>query len=150
MSENDSEETIKLNFNFNFLKNKKVQWGIVIVLFALIAVLSVGMRLSNLPNLVDHTTGNYTLSDPDALYWLRLEGHLLSTGNLNGIDTMRNPGLNLTYSHDLIIYTITGAYKLLHSFNENITLRFVDTVYPAWGFLLALIIFFFLLFFLTE
>ncbi len=145
-----AEETLNLKLNFDFLKNKKVQWSLVILIFALIAIFSVGMRLSNLPLLVDHTTGNYTLSDPDALYWLRLEGHLLTTGNLNGLDPMRNPGLDVPYTQSLVVYTVVAAYKFVHSFNGAITYQFIDAVHPAYAFLIALAIFFFLIYFLTK
>ncbi len=147
---NKEDDTINFNFNWSFLKNKKFQWGLVVVLFAILAILSVGMRLSNLPLLIDHTTGNYTLADPDAMYWLRLEGRLVAGGNISGIDTMRNPGLNVTFTHDLVVYAVVGAYNLLHSFNSAITYQFIDTIYPAYAFLIALAIFFFLIYYLTK
>lgn len=149
-SSKESDEAINLNMNFDFLKNKKFQIVVVIFVFALIAVLAFSMRVSNLHLLVDHTTGNYTLSDPDAMYWLRLEGHLLATGNLNGIDTMRNPGLNVPYNHEFLVYTIVGVYKFLHNFNPGLTYQLVDTVYPAYAFLISLAVFFFLIYFLTK
>ncbi len=133
-----------------FFSNKKVQWAITAVLLLVIIFTSTSMRLSNLPLLVDSTTGNYSLSDPDALYWLRLEQHLLQYGNLSGIDTMRNIPLNVSYTQSLLVYTIVDAYKIINAFNPSITINLVDAAYPAYAFLAGLIIFFFLVYVLTK
>lgn len=146
------DESTKKTFHKvkEFAKNKKVQWILVTLIFLFILISSTTIRLSNLPLLVDHTTGNYTLSDPDALYWMRLEMHLLQYGNLNGIDTMRFPSLNLTYSHEMLVYVVADAYKFISSFNNTITFQYLDAVYPAYAFAISLIIFFFLIYFLTK
>ncbi|HTZ42181.1 MAG TPA: STT3 domain-containing protein, partial [Candidatus Omnitrophota bacterium] len=134
----------------DLLKNKKVQIGLTILILSVIVILSTMMRLSNLPLLVDHTTGNYTLSDPDALYWMRLENILIQGGNLNGIDSMRYPSLNITYTHELLPYIIADSYKFIHTFNLNITYQFLDAIYPAYAFAISLVIFFFLVYVLTK
>ncbi len=146
----DKADSINLNFNISFFKNKKFQLALVIVLFALIAIFATSMRLSNVPLLVDHTTGNYTLSDPDAMFWMRLEGQLLDTGSISGVDTMRNPGLNVHDTQELLVYLVVDAYKVIHNFNPSISYQFIDVIYPAYAFLIALAIFFFLIYFLTK
>ncbi|MDE1849016.1 MAG: hypothetical protein KGH55_03210 [Nanoarchaeota archaeon] len=150
----ESENKEEINFDFkkvkNFFSDKRVRWAITAIVLLVIIITATSIRLSNLPQLVDHTTGNYTLSDPDALYWLRLEQHLLQTGNLNGIDSMRYPSLNASYSHEMLVYVIVDAYKILSSFTHNVTIQLVDAVYPAYAFALMSIIFFFLVYVLTK
>ena len=103
-------------------KNKKFQVGLIVVLFLIILFSSTAMRLSNLPILKDVTTGKYIPADPDACYELRVAQKLLDTGNINGIDTMRNPGLNLTYSQEMLPKMLAMAYKTLHLFGSTISL----------------------------
>ena len=134
----------------NLLKNKKVQIGLTVLILLVIILFSTMMRLSNLSLLIDKTTGNYTLSDPDALYWLRLEGNLLQSGNLNGIDALRYPSLNITYTQELLPYIVVDIYKIIHPFNSSITYQFIDTIYPAYAFAISLVIFFFLVYVLTK
>ena len=133
-----------------FFSKKNVQWIITAIVLLVIIFTSTSIRLSNVTSLIDPTSGNYTLSDPDALLWMRLEGHLLQYGNLNGIDTMRYPALNVSYSHEMLVYVVVDAYKLIHSFDNKITYQFVDVIYPAYAFLIGLIIFFFLIYVLTN
>ncbi|MGA2130346.1 MAG: hypothetical protein ABSG05_01885 [Candidatus Pacearchaeota archaeon] len=134
----------------SFLKKKNVQIIITLVLFALILFSSVSIRLSGLPNLVDVTTGHYVLADPDAFYELRVAQTIVNTGNINGIDSMRNPGLNLTYTQEMLPMALANAYKILHSVNSSITLDYIDVLYPVVAFALSLIIFFILCWYFTK
>ena len=146
----DSETKAFFEKSKKFFSKKNVQWIITAIILLVIIFTATSIRLSNVSLLVDPTSGNYTLSDPDALLWMRLEGHLLQYGNLNGIDTMRYPALNVTYSHEMLVYVVVDAYKIISSFDNKITYQFLDVVYPAYAFLIGLIIFFFLIYVLTN
>lgn len=150
----EPEKEMEVSFDFKkvkkFFSDKRVQWAITAILLLVIIITATTIRLSNLPQLIDHTTGNYTLSDPDAMYWLRLEGHLLQYGNLQGIDNMRFIPLQVGYSHEFLVYVIVDAYKAIHAFSSSVTLDFIDTIYPAYAFLAGSVIFFFLIYVLTK
>ena len=134
----------------DFLKKRNIQIIITLVLFALILFSSVSIRLSGLPNLKDVTTGHYVLADPDAFYELRVAQTIVNTGSISGIDPMRNPGLNITYTQEMLPIAIATSYKILHSLNSSITLDYVDVIYPVVAFALSLIIFFILCWYLTK
>jgi len=61
------EENLKQTISRMF-KNKKFRIGLTVILFLIILISSVMIRISNLPLLVDKTTGQYGLADPDAYY----------------------------------------------------------------------------------
>lgn len=145
------EKKEKFLKNFDFLKDKKVQIGITIILFLFILISSFQLRLANLSSLKDVTTGKYIPSDPDACYELRVAQTLLDRGNLNGIDTMRDPGLNLTFTQELLPKVLVLSYKILNPINSaKFTLDYIDVMYPNVAFIFSIIIFFFLVFYLTK
>lgn len=136
---------------FNVAQNKKFQIGLTIVLFLIILFTSTQIRLSNIPNLVDKTTGEYLFADPDAYYMYRVaETYLARDGDLSGIDSMRNPGLNITYNKEILSPILVFSYKIFKPFNEDLTLRTVDVYYPAIAFFFSLIIFFFLVLYVSK
>jgi len=148
MGSDELTDTIKLNFDF--LKNKKFQWGIVIVLFLFILISSFSIRLSGLPNLVDKTTGHYVFADPDAFYEYRVAAAILSGTSLDSIDPMRNPGMNLTYTTEMLPKALVFVYKIINPLNNSITLDLIDVLYPPVAFAISLIIFFVLCWYLSK
>ncbi len=144
------KENIKQIF-FDVAKNKKVQIGLTVIIFLIILFTSTSLRLSNLPLLVDRTTGEYNLADPDAYYMYRVaQTYLERDGDLSGIDPMRGPGLNLTYNKEILSPVLVYSYKFLKVFNSDLTLNVVDVYYPAIAFSFSLIIFFFLVFYISR
>ncbi len=145
------EETIKINASFlSFFKQKKVQLGLTILIFLVILISSTSIRLSGLPNLIDKTTGHYVLADPDAFYEYRVAETIISQGNIRGIDVMRSPGLNLTFTQEMLPRVLAFSYNVLHSFNHSITLDYIDVIYPVVAFALSLIIFFILCWYISK
>ncbi len=155
----DEKDSIEINVSgakevfgkvTNFLKNKNIQLIIVLVLFAIILVSSTSLRLSNLSNLKDKTTGNYVFADPDAFYEYRVAQTIVNHGDVNSIDPMRNQGLNLTYTKELLPVVLAYAYKIINPINHSITLDYIDVIYPVVAFALSLIIFFVLCWYLSK
>ncbi len=147
---NTTEIKNKWEKTTKFLKKRNVQIAITLVLFALILFTSVSIRLSGLPNLKDVTTGHYDMADPDAFYEFRVAQTIVNTGNINGIDTMRNPGLNLTYTKEMLPFALAYSYNFFHGLNSSITLDYIDVLYPIVAFALSLIIFFVLCWYLSK
>lgn len=133
-----------------FFKKEGVQIALVLILFAILLISSVNIRLSGLPSLKDHTTGNYVFADPDAFYEFRVAETIITQGNINGIDPMRNPGLNLLYTQEMLPKILAYAYKIVHSTNSSITLDYLDAIYPVVAFALSLLIFFTLCWYLSK
>ncbi|MBS3084579.1 hypothetical protein J4411_01570 [Candidatus Pacearchaeota archaeon] len=144
------EETISLNFKFGFFKDKKFQIALTIILFLIILFSSFSMRLSGLPNLVDKTTGNYIFADPDAYYEYRVAEIIVNTGDISGIDLMRNPGLNLGYTQEMLPKILAFSYDFFHLFGSSITLDYIDAFYPVVAFALSLILFFVLCWYVSK
>lgn len=140
-----------LNLGKDIVSNKKFQIALTILIFAVILFTSTSLRLANLPLLVDRTTGEYNLADPDAYYMYRVaETYLEKDGDLSGIDTMRNPGLNLTYNKEILSPILVYSYKFFKIFNSDLTLNVVDVYYPAIAFSISLIIFFLLVYYISR
>ncbi len=154
MSEEDSKDKINLKEVSTKVKkvlsNKKILLGITLVLFTLILFTSVNMRLQNLESLKDATTGKYLPSDPDACYELRVAQTLLDNGNIGGIDAMRNPGLNISYTQEMLPKALVASYKFITMFNPKITLDLIDVLYPTVAFAISLIFFFILCWYVTK
>ncbi|VVB80603.1 Dolichyl-monophosphooligosaccharide--protein glycotransferase AglB [uncultured archaeon] len=132
------------------LSNKKFQIGITVLIFLIILISSTSLRLGNLDLLKDSTTGKYIPADPDACYELRVAQTLLEKGTINGVDTMRNPGLNVTFAQEMLPKMLVMTYKTLHAVGSSITLDQVDVLYPVAAFALGLIIFFILCWYLSS
>lgn len=152
MSEEHKEDFVKFDYKKikEFFMNKRVQLVLTVLLLLIIIVLSTTIRLSNLGNLKDATTGNYTAADPDALYFQRLAHVVLEHGNLNGVDGLRAPGTNITYLKEFNPYFIVGIYKVVKIFSSGVNLDIISMISPVIFFILGLIVFFFLILYLTK
>lgn len=138
------------DFAKSIVTNKKFQIALTIILFLILLINSTYLRLGNLDKLVDPTSGKYLPSDPDACYELRIAQTLVERGNIDGIDTMRGPGLNLTFAQEMLPKILAFSYKTLNFFGFEITLDKVDVLYPVVAFALGLTIFFFLCWYLSR
>jgi hypothetical protein len=98
--------------------NKKFQIGLTIVLFLVILISSTSIRLSNLPALVDQTTGLYTSNDLDSLYFYRMAETQLELGYLPEVDAMRAPGYNSSWVPEIIDNVLIWNYKILNFFKK--------------------------------
>ncbi|MDP3966109.1 MAG: STT3 domain-containing protein [archaeon] len=148
--ETSKEKSDSIKFNLEFLKNKKFQIALTLVIFLVILFSSVSIRLSGLPNLIDQTTGKYIFSDPDAYYEYRVAETIVNTGDISGVDSMRNPGLNLGYTQEMLPKVLAFSYDFFHFFGSSITLDYIDALYPVVAFALSLILFFVLCWYLSK
>jgi len=87
----------------DFFKSKKVQNILLVVLLLLTIFVGAYIRVQNLPNLIDPTTGDYTPLALDPYYFLRVSETLISNdGKLPETDVMRYPSINATWTSELI------------------------------------------------
>ena len=63
---------------------------------------------------------------------------------------MRYPLLKLPFSNELLPYTIVFLYKVIKPLSADITIRYVDVIYPVIFFVLGMLVFFFLILHLTK
>ena len=147
----DTEKVKKhLKTSFEFFKQKKVINILIIILFLIILIGSSWMRLQNLPLLKDSTTGEYVLADLDAFYFLRVAETIIETdGNLPAYDPLRKP-FNINWHPEILPQILVNIYKIVKVFYGDITLKFIDVISPVIFFVLGLIVFFFLIYFLTK
>jgi len=128
----------------NFLKNK---WNyIVYLLLGIILYIGAFIRTRSLPNLIDQVTGKYVPADPDSFLFLRYAQTLTENGALPAIDMMRFVPLGKVMAsiEVLVPYTIFYMHKIASIFWKNITVEYIDIIYPVVFFVLAGIFFFFL------
>jgi asparagine N-glycosylation enzyme membrane subunit Stt3 len=135
---------------FEFLKQKKILIILTIILLAIIIGITTSIRTSNISTLKDVTTGEYLTADLDAFYWLRLATILDVNGSYPAYDVMRYPPLKLPFSNELLPHALVFMHKTLSSIWSNMTLRYVDVIYPVIFFALGMIVFFFLTLKLTK
>ena len=148
-------ETIDLMKSFNvaknFITNKKVQNTIIIALLLLILVFGAWVRVQNLPGLKDGTTEQYIPLALDPFYFLRVAETIVDQGELPQYDEFRDPMITDTVWHpEILPQTIVLIYKVIKPFNSNISIQFVDVISPVIFFVLGLLVFFFLIYFLTR
>lgn len=140
----------RYNKTVKVLESKKILTIITILLLIAIIVFTANIRTNNISNLKDVTTGEYLTADLDAFYFLRLAEVLYENGNYPEYDSMRYPILKLPFSNELLPYTIVFLYKAIKPLSEDITLRYIDVIYPVIFFVLSMLVFFFLILYLTK
>lgn len=133
----------------SFLKKRKVQWILTSVFLLIILLWSSSIRLSNWDLLVDQTTGEKIPADIDALYFLRLSEELLERGSLGEVDVMRYTSANVPYLDEKMPQILVGVYKIGNLFGDY-TIREVNVFSPVLFFFVGLILFFFLIYSLTN
>ncbi len=104
------------------------------------------MRIRNLPLLKDVTTGNYIPVELDSFAFLRYAQYILEHGHIMDFDLMRYypNGYYPANEFSFVSHFIVWLYKFLHMFNSNLTLEYVDAIYPPLAFVVGLIFFFLL------
>lgn len=141
--QNDLIEERKERF-FGLFKNNISLAAIIILL--VIVIYSFNVRTSNVPNLKDVTTGNYTLGpDLDPFLFLRWAKDIAEHGSLMKNDTMRYYPLGYDTSAETLFvpYSIAYLYNILHFFDKSVTVEYAAVIYAAVFFALAVIAFFF-------
>jgi len=148
----DKEDFVKGYRNVSkFLSQKKVQNIIVIVLLLGLIVLGTYIRVQNMPLLIDKTTGDYIPLALDPYYFLRVAETMVETGgDIGTIDSMRYPALNVGWHQEILPSTVVLMYNVANVFDSEVSLRFVNVLSPVIFFILGLIVFFFLIFYLTR
>src|SRR3989344_6084789 len=111
----------------------------------LAAIISFGyyIRTRNLNLLIDITTKQYIPSDPDALLFLRYAEYILEHGKLMAIDALRYHPIGYPTSGENVVlsYVIVYLYKIIAIF-KDITLQYVDVIYPAIAYIFIIIFFY--------
>ena len=132
-------------------KNKKFQIVATTLIFLIILISSVHIRMSNLPVLVDKTTGLYTSNDLDSLYFYRIaETKIANGGVLPAVDVLRSPGYNVTWLNEILPDVMIGLYNVEKVFVPSMTFNYSATISGPIIFALLLIAFFALTYLLTK
>lgn len=121
---------------------KSANW-IYYGLLAIIIWFGYYVRTRNLSLLIDVTTNKYLPADPDATLFLRYAEYILENGKLMAIDTLRYHPIGYSTSGENVIlsYFIVYLYKFITIF-KDVTLQYVDVIYPALAFIIIIIFFY--------
>lgn len=127
----------ELNFSNKF-------WIILtIIVLAAIILFAVWIRVQNIPQLKDITTGNYTLGpDLDPFWFMRVAGEIVQYGHPLNPDMMRYAPNGFPASYNLHSYMMAWFYQFLHIFNKGISFEFASIIFPVVCFALVLLTFF--------
>ncbi|MCR4284911.1 MAG: hypothetical protein NUV97_02605 [archaeon] len=132
------------------LKDKRIQWGIVIVLLLIALFWSSSIRLSNWDLLTDQTTGEKIPIALDPFYFLRVSETIIKNGgSLPSTDVMRYPAANVEFSPEILSKTIVLLFNVANIFGEY-SIQEVDIFSPVAFYFVGLIFFFFLVYTLTK
>jgi asparagine N-glycosylation enzyme membrane subunit Stt3 len=121
---------------------EKQKWIVLPILIWLL-IFSAQFRTTNIPQLIDSTTGEYTLGpDLDPFLYLRLAEEI-NSGNLPELDCMRYiPICSNNYAKsNLMPLVIVGAYKIISLFKTT-TLAYAADILPVILFSISIIGFF--------
>ena len=139
-----------INKTTNFLKQKKVTNVIIILIFLTVLIWGSSIRLQNLPLLIDQTSGEYIPLALDPFYFLRVAETIVDNGGvLPTIDSMRYPSLGIPFTNELTPRAVVFMYQTANLFGDY-SLRYIDVISPVIFFALGLIVFFFLVYVLTN
>jgi asparagine N-glycosylation enzyme membrane subunit Stt3 len=119
---------------------------IVLVFILVLLVLAWHIRTANVPLLKDVTTGDYTLGpDLDPYLFLRYAKAIVENGSLPERDYMRYVPLGYKPTDEtwLLPYMMAYFHKFLSAFSE-VSINYSAMIFPAFMFLLTIIVFFFL------
>ena len=133
----------------DYLKQPRVAWTIVIILFLLTLIITTNIRTSNLSLLVDSTNGKVIPTALDPFYFLRLAETINNEGGLPAYDSMRYPTLNAAFSPEILPYAIVGLYHLVNIFGDY-TIGYVSVISPVVFYIIGMIFFFILIYLLTK
>jgi dolichyl-diphosphooligosaccharide--protein glycosyltransferase len=120
-----------------FLKNSS--WIYIIILIAIL-ILTFNVRTSNIPQLKDITTGNYTLGpDLDPFLALRWAQYIEANGSLMQNDAMRNVPLGYDTKGELLLwpYSIVWTHKALEFLGLSESIEYAAILHPVIFFIIA-------------
>ncbi len=138
------------NAGLRALKNKKYQWIATIVVLLIVLFMSSSIRLSNWNLLTDSTTGEKIPLALDPFYFLRVAETLVeNNGVLPKIDVMRIGGLGAEWSPEIMPWVVVKMWEVSSVFGDY-TLREVDIFSPVLFYGIGLILFFILVYVLTN
>ena len=137
-----SDKVVSFKIKENWQDSKKWLY-ISLALLLIILVLGTYIRTTNINDLKDVTTGNYTLGpDLDPFLYLRLAHDIVDTGSQSNPDYMRYLGMVEPYS-DFVQWGIAYLYKFLNLFSKDVSLEYAAIIFPVIFFGLSIIVFFF-------
>ena len=132
------------------LKNKRFQWIATAIVFLIVLFMSSSIRLSNWDLLTDQTTGEKIPLALDPYYFLRVAETIIENdGSLPGIDAMRTPGFGVGWSSEIMPSVVVQIWKISNIFGDY-SLRAVNIFSPVLFYAVGLVLFFFLVYVLTE
>ena len=132
----EEQDTVKIN-----IKQKKVVNVLIVIFLISILFFSSWMRTTNIDQLKDVTTGNYTLGpDLDPFLYLRVAQEIIDFGEPLNPDYMRYHGAKPYYN--FLPYGIAYLYKFLSFFTET-SLEYAAIIFPVIFFGASIIVFFF-------
>jgi len=132
------------------VSNKRYQWVATVIVFLIVLFLSSSIRLSNWDLLTDSTTGEKIPLALDPFYFLRVAETIVEgNGGLPSVDAMRIGGLGVAWSSEIMPRVIVGLWKISNVFG-NYTLVEVDIFSPVLFYGIGLILFFVLVYILTN
>ena len=132
-----------------FLKNKKVISLIFILLLLATIVFGTWIRVQNHDFLKDSTTGEYIPLALDPFYFLRVAETILEQGSLSEFDSMRYIPAKVEFSPEIHPHIVVFMYKAANIFGD-FSIQYINIISPVIFFALSLIVFFFLIYFLTK
>ena len=109
--------------------------------------------MQNLPLLKDSTTGEYIPLALDPYYFLRVAETIVNNGGvLPAIDSMRilaEPAGPKKFTDEILPQTVILLWKSANIFGEY-SLQYIHNLYPVIFFILGLVVYFFLISYLTN
>ena len=114
------------------LRDERFQWGVAVVVFLIVLMMSSSIRLSNWDLLTDSTTGEKIPLALDPLYFLRVaETIVAGDGELPEFDSMRHsPGEGTAWHPEIMPRVVVWMWKASSVFWDY-TLREVNVFSPV-------------------
>jgi asparagine N-glycosylation enzyme membrane subunit Stt3 len=134
----------------SFLKNKRFQWAVTLIIFLVILFMSSSIRLSNWDLLTDSISGEKIPLALDPYYFLRVAETLVENGGeLPEFDIMRSSVEGTAWHPEIMPRVIVRMYQVANLFGDY-SLRAVDVFSPVAFYFIGMIVFFLLCYFLTK
>lgn len=130
-----------------FNKTKNYHWVLIYVALIIIIFIGAGIRAQPLDNLVDATTGEYISLELDSSYFYRYAQDIAENGKLEGKDTLSSAplGRELGFYGMYTSYFVASAWQFLSIFSSDISVEYVDVIYPLIAMAIMSLFFFLLL-----
>lgn len=135
---------------WDFLKQPKVYNTIVVIALILFVILGVWIRVQGMDNLKDVTTDEYLPLALDPFYFLRVAETMLAEGPMPEVDSFRYPSQQIGFAGEILPNTVVILYKIMQTFDSEITLKYVHVISPVIFFVVGIFAFAWLVFLLTK